>query len=266
MSTTSTQVNKPQKPAYQAPQKPKYAIDSLRPAIPMTERLSKVLTSDQWIILTKQVFPQAKDPNAIAMGLLLCQQQGLDLFRKHVDVVNFGGGDIPYISEDGLIALAEQSGTFGGWGEERFGPVVTIQFGKGTETVTGHEWAEVDVFKIITLNGKQERVLCRGPRVFLKEEVKGRKDKVTKEVLGPNEFWSTRTNSQLSKNARRRTLNANFQSIKAAQTQLQGAMPYSPPVEDIVDNEPFQATEIEPEAYNVDNETGEVLDLDAALN
>ena len=161
--------------------------------------------------------------------------------------MDFGGGEQPYISVHGLVALAEIAGEFGGWGKETHGPVK--QFKIGSQSITAPEWVQTDVYKIIRMNNKDERVLCNGPIVFFDEEVRVKKDK------DPNNFWLTRPRSMLSKNSRRRTILANFQSLAKRKN-----------ADDVDDGGQFTASvtnenviDLSYSDQQVDPETGEVL-------
>lgn len=165
------------------------------------------ITAPDWRVLTEQIFPSAKSPEAIFMALSYCKKRNLDIFKKPVHIVPMYSSAKkamvetvwPGISE--IRTTATRTGSYAGISEAEFGPIITKKFTKinqdqggnevvgFTKEVSFPEWCRITVFRIV----KGQKCEFHAKVYWLEAYASLSKSDV------PNEMWTRRAFGQLEK-------------------------------------------------------------------
>lgn len=160
------------------------------------------ITQVKWEVLTKQIFPNAKDQEIIELAIKYCHARKLDVMKKPVHIVQIWDASQgkyvetiwPGINE--LLSTAHRTGLFAGKDAAVFGPEVEFEF-KNTK-FKAPETASVTVYRIVD-----------GIKCGYTEEVYFI-EKVALSKGLPNRMWKTSPKQQLAKCALAASLRVAF--------------------------------------------------------
>jgi phage recombination protein Bet len=154
------------------------------------------ITSEQWNVLTRQLYPAAKKSDTVLLAWDYCKARKLDPMKKPVHIVPFYNSDtgemeeqiLPGINE--LLVTAHRTGQFVGKDPTEFGPIRKFTFKGKNETaeIEAPEWAKATVYKLV--NGV--KYPFESDQIFFEECVA-----LAKGV--PNKIWRQRTRGQMGK-------------------------------------------------------------------
>jgi phage recombination protein Bet len=139
------------------------------------------VTKQTWNVLCSVIFPDAKNPDAVLLAIQYCKERKLDIMKKVVYIISYGGREvlIPSVSEARITAF--RTGNYAGNDPVVLGPDIELQCGSDLMVVP--MWAQTTIYRMV---GGQ-RFPFHGPRVYWAEAYKtAGKDNPT-----PNKMWRT---------------------------------------------------------------------------
>lgn len=154
-----------------------------------------------WQTIKDVIFPGVENDHVIEVAVNYCKARNLDIMKKPVHIVKFGGKEVilPGISE--IRTTAFRTGLYAGKDSAIFGPT-TSETWKWTETwnnktynkeatVQYPEWVEQTVYRLV--GGNQKAAFIE--RVWWKEAYAT----INAKEEAPNQMWRERPFGQLAK-------------------------------------------------------------------